>query len=123
MGKDVDKSAVKVTLIRQSDQKNGLFRKKADGYFNVENSNYGQKGCIIFRPENLSYQPGDTFEVKITGLDQKVSYTVKFFSINSAAESDESRKNRRSRRKTSQKPSAPQHFHQCENEWKREDDV
>lgn len=66
--------------------------KKADGYFNVENSNYGQKGCIIFRPENLSYQPGDTFEVKITGLDQKVSYTVKFFSINSAAESDEKQK-------------------------------
>ena len=84
MGKDVDKSAVKVTLIRQSDQKKWAFsEKKADGYFNVENSNYGQKGCIIFRPENLSYQPGDTFEVKITGLDQKVSYTVKFFSINS----------------------------------------
>ena len=54
MGKDVDKSAVKVTLIRQSDQKKWAFsEKKADGYFNVENSNYGQKGCIIFRPENL----------------------------------------------------------------------
>ena len=93
MGKDVDKSAVKVTLIRQPDQKKWAFsEKKADGYFNVENSNYGQKGCIIFRPENLSYQPGDTFEVKITGLDQKVSYTVKFFSINSAAESDEKQK-------------------------------
>jgi cysteine-rich secretory protein family./fibronectin type III domain len=93
MGKDVDKSAVKVTLIRQSDQKKWAFsEKKADGYFNVENSNYGQKGCIIFRPENLSYQPGDTFEVKITGLDQKVSYTVKFFSINSSAESDEKQK-------------------------------
>lgn len=58
----------------------------------MENSNYGQKGCIIFRPENLSYQPGDTFEVKITGLDQKVSYTVKFFSVNSSAESDEKQK-------------------------------
>ena len=93
MGKDVDKSAVKVTLIRQSDQKKWAFsEKKADGYFNVENSNYGQKGCIIFRPENLSYQPGDTFEVKITGLDQKVSYTVKFFSVNSSAESDEKQK-------------------------------
>lgn len=93
MGKDVDKSAVKVTLIRQSDQKKWAFsEKKADGYFNVENSNYGQKGCIIFRPENLSYQPGDTFEVKITGLDQKVSYTVNFFSVNSSAESDEKQK-------------------------------
>ena len=39
MGKDVDKSAVKVTLIRQSDQKKWAFsEKKADGYFNVENS-------------------------------------------------------------------------------------
>lgn len=40
MGKEVDKSAVKVTLVRQSNQKKWTFsEKKADGYFNVENSN------------------------------------------------------------------------------------
>ena len=104
MGKEVDKSAVKVTLVRQSDQKKWTFsEKKADGYFNVENSNYGQKGCIIFRPDNLSYQAGDTFEVKITGLDQKVSYTVNFFSVNSAAESDEKQKESKITAKTNGK--------------------
>ena len=93
MGKTVEKSDVKVTLVRQSDQKKWTFsEKKADGYFNVENSNRGQEGCIIFRPENMSYQPGDTFEVQITGLDQTVSYKVKFFSVNSTSGSDEKEK-------------------------------
>ena len=86
MGTTVDASKVKVTLVRQSDQKKWTFsQKSADGYFNVENSNYGKPGCIIFRPENMNYQPGDTFTVKITGLSETVSYQVSFFS----AETDE----------------------------------
>lgn len=81
MGSNVDSSSVKVTLTRKSDNKKWTFSKSsADGYFNVENSNYGQKGCIIFRPASITYQPGDQFMVEISGLEQKVSYSVNFFS-------------------------------------------
>ncbi|MCD7824752.1 MAG: CAP domain-containing protein [Clostridiaceae bacterium] len=80
MGSSVDSSAVTVTLTRESDQESWSFSESsADGYFNVENSNYGQKGCIIFRPDDISYQAGDQFSVSITGLEEDVSYTVNFF--------------------------------------------
>lgn len=82
MNKNVNAPKVKVTLTRKKDGKKWTFsQKKAKGYFNVENSNYGQTGCIIFRPDNIKYQAGDTFQVKITGLDQTVSYQVKFFNL------------------------------------------
>ena len=82
MGDIVDISKVKVTLVRKSDNKKWVFSKKTkNGYFNVENSNYGQKGCIIFRPDNITYKAGDKFTVTITGLEQTVSYEVKFFSL------------------------------------------
>lgn len=81
MGTYVERSGVKVTLTRTRDNKKWTFSdSSADGYFNVENSNYGQKGCIIFRPNDISYQPGDQFNVEITGLERKVSYQVSFFS-------------------------------------------
>lgn len=82
MGTAVDSSAVEVTLVRQSDGKTWSFSESsADGYFNVENSNYGKKGCIIFRPEAISYSVGDSFEVSITGLGKDVSYNVEFVDV------------------------------------------
>ena len=73
---------VKVTLKRKSDNKTWTFTKKsAKGYFNINNDGYGQTGCIIFRPNKISYKSGDTFQVTITGLKNKVSYQVKFFSL------------------------------------------
>ncbi len=87
MGDAVDKSAVKVTLTRLGDRKKWIFSEAgADGYFNVENSNYGRPGCIIFRPSGAAYQPGDKYQVEIAGLAEKVSYQVQFFSLGSAAE-------------------------------------
>lgn len=86
MGTAVDGSVVEVTLVRKSDGKTWSFSdESADGYFNVENSNYGKKGCIIFRPDNISYSVGDSFEVTITGLGNEVNYSVDFvdvFSVN-----------------------------------------
>ena len=82
MGYPVEASKVKVTLVRKKDNKKWTFSQKSKkGYFNVENSNYGQKGCIIFRPDNITYKAGDRFVVNITGLEQPVSYEVKFFSL------------------------------------------
>lgn len=84
MGKSITKSKVKVTLTRKRGKKTKKWTfssRKSNGYFNVENSYYGQQGCIIFRPKNISYRAGDTFKVKITGLDEAVSYQVKFFKL------------------------------------------
>ena len=70
-------------MIRIRDSKIWTFNTyRADGDFAVENSSYGQKGCIIFRPKNVGeYLPGDTFIVTIAGLSAPVSYQVKFFDL------------------------------------------
>lgn len=83
MGEPIDDtSKVKVTLKRKSDNKTWTFSEKsAKGYFNINNDGYGQTGCIIFRPNKISYKSGDTFQVTITGLKSKVNYQVKFFSL------------------------------------------
>lgn len=80
VGERVNGSAVRVTLKRKSDNKTWTFSNEgSDGYFNVENSNYGQTGCIIFRPNDLGELSNDEFSIEISGLNRSVSYTVKFF--------------------------------------------
>lgn len=87
MGYDVDLSDVEVILTRLSDGKKWSFYENSpDGYFGVNNANYGKTGCIIFRPENIEYNAGDSFAVEISGLDNEVSYTVEFFDINAEDE-------------------------------------
>jgi uncharacterized repeat protein (TIGR02543 family) len=83
MGSTVNAAAVTVTLKRQSDNRTWSFSQTntADGYFNVNNQGYGASGCIVFRPNSITYSEGDVFEVTITGLSSPVSYTVNFFSI------------------------------------------
>lgn len=84
MGTAVDDSAVQVKLTRNSDGKVWNFSgSSADGAFYVNNDNYGQKGCIIFRPDGVdAYENGDSYRVEITGLSGgDVSYTVNFFSL------------------------------------------
>ncbi len=85
MGQEVSQSSVKVKLTRLSDQKVWNFSDSAsDGAFYVNNDGYGQKGCIIFRPESAdlkSYEDGDSYQVTITGCSRPVSYTVNFFSL------------------------------------------
>lgn len=82
-GEVLDASEVKVTLTRKSDGKTWKFSKtKADGDFYVENSLYGQRGCVIFRPKNLTdIEPGDRFRVQVVGIPQELDYTVNFFEI------------------------------------------
>lgn len=82
MGEIVDISKVKVTLTCKKDGKKWTFSNKAsDGYFNVNNDGYGQKGCIIFRPDDIKINSKDSYKVEITGLKQKVSYEVNFFEL------------------------------------------
>lgn len=85
MGYEVNASDVRVTLTRMSDKKSWVFSEQdsEDGSFYVNNDSYGQKGCIIFRPENdlEEYNDGDIFQVTISGLPEDVSYTVQFFNL------------------------------------------
>jgi len=82
-GKSVSMTNVQVTLTRKGDGKVWTFSANAaDGYFNVDNSNRGQTGCVIFRPNNISYSSGDQFDVRISGADEAdVAYTVNFFDL------------------------------------------
>lgn len=82
MGKYIDGENVEVTLTRKSDSKKWNFSDtSADGDFYVDNSYRGQIGCIIFRPSDISYSAGDAFNVKITGTEEPIEYTVNFFSL------------------------------------------
>lgn len=83
MGYSVNKADITVTLVRLGDNKTWNFSStQSDGYFNVENRNYGQVGCIIFRPDDIEgYSNRDQFQVNIEGLMVPVSYQVSFFDL------------------------------------------
>lgn len=83
MGHVVEKNNIKISLIRKRDKKKWTFTsKKADGFFNVDNGGYGQKGCIIFRPEDFGeYLANDVFTVTVTGLSKPLTYEVNFFDL------------------------------------------
>lgn len=78
---------VKVTLTRKrgNKQKQWVFTSKnkdrAGKFMSVDNTRYGQNGCIIFRPKSIDYKKGDCFSVKISGTEFSFSYKVKFFSL------------------------------------------
>ena len=80
-GEEVAPENVQVTVTRARDGKVWAFSADAaDGYFNVDNDNYGQTGCVIFRPNDITYRDGDQFDVLISGAKEAdVAYTVSFF--------------------------------------------
>ena len=50
-------------------------------YGNLNTGYAGQPGCIIFRPANFSFAPGDVFHVEATGVNgSTIEYDVEFFS-------------------------------------------
>ncbi|MCI8918092.1 MAG: hypothetical protein HFH29_04860 [Eubacterium sp.] len=87
LGHQVNANDISVVLTRLSDNKRWYFsRGSSDGEFWVSNDNYGQTGCIIFRPSIQtigSYQSGDTFMVTVNGDTTPIQYTVQFFSLGS----------------------------------------
>lgn len=76
-------NTITVTLTRKSDSNVWMFSTaKSDGDFYVDNTGYGQKGCIIFRPNGIDeFKDGDSFSVKIEGLAKSIAYDVNFFSL------------------------------------------
>lgn len=88
-GRVLDASQLSVTLVRAGDGKTWSFSQaQSDGYFNVDNSGYGQRGCVIFKPDGLiGISAGDVFTVTINdGKEGEVTqYNVNFFSLNLSA--------------------------------------
>lgn len=74
-------SNVKVTLTRKSDKKKWTFT--SSNGLTVDNTGYGQRGCIIFCPNGISsFKDGDVYTVNITGLvDGDLTYNVEFFNL------------------------------------------
>lgn len=83
VGVPLDKATCSVSLTNlTTGQKWGFSPASSNGYFNVENSNYGMPGCIIFRPDTtMTYQPGDLYEVVIVANGVTYKYQVSFFSL------------------------------------------
>ena len=81
-GQSETASKIRVTLTKQDGTVWTFSQSASDGYFNVNNGGYGLSGCIIFRPNNVTYAAGDVFKVTIEGTQKgTVSYTVTFFNL------------------------------------------
>ena len=72
---------VTLTCLTQGKEQEWNFSStSADGHFNVDNNNYGQPGCVIFRPEGISIMPGDQYLVTIKQAGNIIAnYRVHFF--------------------------------------------
>ncbi|MCM1268833.1 MAG: Ig-like domain-containing protein, partial [Bacteroidales bacterium] len=86
--KEAEQGQVVVTLKNAASGKTWTFsEQRADGYFAVNTDRYGMPNCIIFRPNNFSYDKKSQFQVTVTGLKDKdgnaaaISYNVDFFSL------------------------------------------
>ena len=84
-GRYLDPDAIEVVLRRTRDGRTWNFSTAAaDGAFYVNNTGYGQSGCVIFRPDEMDgIAAGDSFEVSVTdhGSRTVVEYTVEFFNL------------------------------------------
>ena len=78
-------NSVSVRLTRKRDGKTWNFgRSGNNGYFSIADNSVAYDQCIIFRPDNIDYQAGDSFTVEVSGLTRKnggsgnISYSVTF---------------------------------------------
>lgn len=89
LGREISKDDVIVSLVKMnsSDKESKVWtfsKYLSDGDFYVNNQNYGEKGCIIFRPYDVGgYDDGDTFYVNVSLGDtgEIISYSVNFFDL------------------------------------------
>lgn len=57
----------------------------ADGEFYLSDGDSFRYGCVIFRPDHIEqYADGDRYQVKVTGLEKEIAYTVEFFDLKKA---------------------------------------
>ena len=87
-GETINADSVRVSLYRHRDGRSWSFSSSnsEDGYFNVNNENYGQIGCVIFRPNDLNPMPGDLYDVSVTGIGGTLQYSVQLFTLVNSTE-------------------------------------
>lgn len=83
VGEEVNGATAVVSLLRMRDYKTWVFSSvSADGSFYVNNQNYGQEGCIIFKPKDIGeVLPGDKFKVYVSYNKKNITYDVNFFDL------------------------------------------
>ena len=91
LGSDYEKAnfqEVTVTLKDVVNNKSWTFSgSNANGVFKVNIEYYGMPNCIVFRPNNVSYNKNSQFQVTVSGIKRKggeettISYNVDFFSL------------------------------------------
>ncbi len=78
---------VSVTITREGDGETWTMKddfingSTGDGFICVNNDYYGQPGCVIFTPDNITYASGDVYHVEISSNTVNASYSVSFFSL------------------------------------------
>lgn len=80
-GAQLSDVTVKLTCLNEGSYQEWNFSAaSSDGYFNVNNDNYGLNGCVIFQPEGISINAGDQYRVDISEDGETIAiYTVTFF--------------------------------------------
>ncbi len=83
VGEEVDAATAVVSVIRLRDYKTWAFSSvSSKNDFYVNNQNYGQAGCIIFRPSGIGdILPGDRFSVYVSYNGKNIGYEVSFFDL------------------------------------------
>lgn len=81
LGQRIDEESAQVVVTKKGGPTWKFSSDTSNGSFIVDN-NYGQPGCIIFKPPVTSYRDGDQFTVTVILEDeQAIQYTVTFFAL------------------------------------------
>lgn len=80
-GETLDESVISVKLTSLTQGREWNFSAGvSDGFFTINNGNYGQTGCVIFRPDGISINEGDEYLVDISRSGETIAkYMVSFF--------------------------------------------
>lgn len=81
---------VSVSVVSKSDNTSWNFVEggASDGDFYVNKEGYGSTAAVIFKPNGITTNAGDSYDVTVTlGDSATVKYTVNFFDLNSPEES------------------------------------
>lgn len=91
LGSDYEKANFQETSVTLTDMVNNkswtFSGSNANGVFKVNVEYYGMPNCIVFRPNNVSYNKNSQFQVTVSGIKRKdgqnttISYNVDFFSL------------------------------------------
>lgn len=82
LGYPINKESVQVVVTKKGGPTWKFSSDTSNGSFDVNNGNYGQQGCIMFKPPVTSYRDGDQFTVTvILEEEQAIQYTVTFFDL------------------------------------------